>query len=662
MNILIVPVILFFVGLGYSCLLVKRLPGSGPGLIFSMAPLLGAAILILEGALLSVDLVTLHQLRWIFVCTLAISITLVSVCPASVRAFVPNLKEVTFRQWGAVAAFFLFVVVVAFVLNPFHGGFLSYRLGVDLAAYASASSEILNLAPANNLSVEILRNAHRWGLPGLTATIYGLIPWQINIYEILFAIILTMFAAGALSAGLIYARVFFEEDRAPDINIALFIAFALVANSAQLNYLNEGFYPQIIGTSLLGTALGLFLQLRKSNWSAALPAEPRRLFYDGVIVAVMSIFFGAIAVTYSEALVLGIVFVVGCFILDLLVFDRAKMRACGLAAVSVLFGLALALPVSKDLARFTFDNTGNVRNIGYPQPNWMLPSELVGVGTIYANATGYLDNAVSVRRVPRSKIGIFIGVLSSLLVILLIVQAAGLLRDRSYVLTAILGVIGFFVVNVWLWYKGGMPPNYAYNKLSSILSVSFIPLVVVGSVVVGLRKSGGGALALPKYLRKTSILLLLVICGTAVFALRDARKFSANIDLESLSQLNDQLKACGCALLPTERGRRGAAMIGKLRYVDRTGDFIMSSVLLPPVLDQWNRAAWAFNAKNDSKVFLLVRKDYLIPGAIITKHLVADSHSYAVINTGTTVGALSEKSDVELAKWMNYVVSRNTSN
>lgn len=664
MTFIAVAIILFLNGMGYAHLLCRKLPGSTLSLTLAISPLLGAAILLLEGGLLATNSVSLAQVRLLAGLSLLFSLVLAVRSALKVNNYSAILKEGVSLKLVSAGAVLLIVAAIAFRLNPFSGGFLSFRLGVDLAAYASATSEILGITPANQLSVEILRNAHRWGLPALAAVLHATIPFQTNIYELLFMTVLALYVSGALGVGALFSAlvsVNSSRTKAGLFAVAFpgFAALALICNSAHLNYFNEGFYPQIIGTALLGNVLGIVLLLRNAAKAGESPLRGQGLAGVLSMVILLAILSGAIAVTYSEAFFLVLVFVVGCLLLDAVGRDWSRIRIGGLSMAGLLLGFILAFPVSQKLIDFTFRNSGNVANIGYPQPNWMYPSELLGVGTIYADVEAYLDTAVSVHRVPRTKSGMVLGGAVSVLLIWLVARAAIFLRDTRFVMTAALGIIGFFSVNAWLFLKGGMPQNYAYNKLSSILSVILIPLVLVGlhDVCTVLRERTN------KDISKATVLIFIsLVCITAGLTLKDSGNYRATVDVESINDLNPQLISCNCALLPAERGRRGSELIGKLRYVDRTGDFIMSSLLVPPVLDQWNRAAWAFNAKKDSKVFLLVRKDYLVAGAIIINRLVADSRSYAVIDAGTTAGVLSEKSDVELAKWINDVVSRNTLN
>lgn len=664
MTFIAVAIILFLNGLGYSQLLCRRLPASTLSLSLAISPLLGAAILVLEGGLLATNSVSLPQVRLLGGLSLLISLVLTVRLALRVKYPAGIFKEGVSVKLVSAGAVILMVAAIAFSLNPFSDGFLSFRLGVDLAAYASAASEILGITPANNLSVEILRNAHRWGLPALAAVLHASIPFQTNIYELLFVTVLTLYVSGALGVGAIFSSLLSVNSSGAKAGLfagafPAFAALGLISNSAHLNYFNEGFYPQIIGTAMLGNALGIVLLLRNTAKDGERPLREQGL--TGVLSAVilLAVLFGAIAVTYSEAFFLGLLFVVGCLLLDAVGRDWYRIRVGGLSMAGLLLGFILAFPVSQKLVDFTYKNSGNVANIGYPQPNWMYPSELLGIGTIYADVSSYLDTAVSVHRVPRTLPVMILGGVMSLLLIWLIVKAAIFLRDIKFVLTAVLGIIGFFSVNAWFFLIGRMPQSYAYNKLSSILSVILVPLVLVGLLYICtiLRERTN------RDISKAMVLIFVsLVCITAGVTLKDSGNYRATVDVESINDINPQLNSCNCALLPGERGRRGSELIGKLRYVDRTGDFIMSSIFVPPVLDQWNRAAWAFNAKKDSKVYLLVRKDYLGGGAKIVGRLVADSRSYAVIDAGTTAGPLSKKSDVELARWINEVLDRNTSN
>lgn len=297
---------------------------------------------------------------------------------------------------------------------------------------------------------------------------------------------------------------------------------------------------------------------------------------------------------------------------------------------------------------FTFNNSNNIGGIGYSQPSWLFPSELMGVGSIYANIAQYLDTEVAVHSVVRTNIGLIIGSCASLIVAYVIYRGALFLRDLNFLLTAVFGIIAFFVINYWLSRGGYMPESYAYNKLSSILSVVLIGLAVVGIWLVNPKTEEKKRTIFHKV---GVVLFICIVCVTSIFTLKDSRNYSASIDMQSIDQLNRQLIGCNCALLPTERGRRGKELIGKLRYVDRTAEFIMSSMFPVPVLDQWAVTSWS-SLPDKANVYLVVRKDYILPKHINYGRVIANSRSYLVLNAEITVGELKKKTEVELAKWM----------
>jgi hypothetical protein len=368
------------------------------------------------------------------------------------------------------------------------------------------------------------------------------------------------------------------------------------------------------------------------------------------ITLLLAVLFGAIAITYSEALLLGIIFLVGLFLLDLISFNKHRMRCNLLLATGISLGLIFVFPISKELIRFTIDNSGNVGAIGYPQPSWMFPSEIMGVGSIYANIAKYLDTAVSTHVVIRTNIELIVGGFVSLMVAYAIYRGTYILRDISFVLTAVFGIMGFFVVNYWLSLRGYMPENYVYNKLSSILAVVLIGFTVIGTWSVDFKNEKLKRIGAHKIVLA---LLICAVCITSIFTLKDSRNYSTNIDLKSIDQLNRQLKGCNCALLSSERGRRGEKLIGQLRYVDRTADFFMATMFSVPILDQWDSINWHLFAGDEVSVYLILRKDYILPDLINPSRVVANSKTYLILNTLSTVGELKKKNGVELAGWIN---------
>jgi hypothetical protein len=464
-----------------------------------------------------------------------------------------------------------------------------------------------------------------------------------------------MFVSGALSIGFVFSQLLSEhygsfKNESTNKNIALTIALAIVANSAQLNFFNEGFYPQIMSTTMLGLVLVIFMLLRHRDIHEIGYLEGQNLREKIQTILLLAILFGAIAITYSEALLLGIAFLVGLFLLDLIAFDKYRMRCDLLVAMGIFLGLLLAFPVTKELIVFTLEASNNISAVGYLQPSAMFPSELVGVGSIYANIAQYLDTDLPFHIVKRSNIELIVGGCASLLIAYFIFRGALFLRDMNFLLTAVFGIIAFFVTNYWLSRDGYMPANYAYNKLSSILSVFLIGLVVVGIRLVNPESKSKDRII---FHRVGLALFICIVFVTSIFTLKDSHNYRVNIDMQSTDQLNRQLIGCNCALLSTERGRRGDTLIGQLRYIDRIADFFMSTMFSVPMLDQWTIAKWHLFAGDETSLYLIIHKDYIFPQRINYSRVVATSRSYLVLDAKITVGELKRKSGLELAKWIN---------
>ena len=146
-----------------------------------------------------------------------------------------------------------------------------------------------------------------------------------------------------------------------------------------------------------------------------------------------------------------------------------------------------------------------------------------------------------------------------------------------------------------------------------------------------------------------------VIGISSYLTLKDAHRYESTVDIQSIAFLNEKLNNCNCVLLPSERGRRGFEMVGRLRYVDRVGDHVMGSIFTPPVLDQWNLASW--NRNSDAmRVFIIVRKDYLPKGHIVPMPIIADSKSYSIYDSGVSLGELKLANASGLSNWINMKI------
>ena len=107
-----------------------------------------------------------------------------------------------------------------------------------------------------------------------------------------------------------------------------------------------------------------------------------------------------------------------------------------------------------------------------------------------------------------------------------------------------------------------------------------------------------------------------------------------------------------------ERGYRSGKIVGQLRYVDRTNDFIISSLTGIVGIDQWNVPMWRsliWSYYPDKKIAFIINKNYVLdkkfdsPYVTDVLHLqndlylvLSDIYFYSIIKAKDPYKKLSE--------------------
>lgn len=134
--------------------------------------------------------------------------------------------------------------------------------------------------------------------------------------------------------------------------------------------------------------------------------------------------------------------------------------------LSIVCGFSLVLPLSIKIVYFTFANLHNANNVGYPQPGWLFPSDILGLSTIYANYKLYIAEQAHV--IGRGLIYLILCILLSIWVVYELLKQ----RKHSLLLVALIGGLGFFIYNKML--HPYPPTNYLYDKLVMLFAAVVI--------------------------------------------------------------------------------------------------------------------------------------------------------------------------------------------
>ena len=379
-----------------------------------------------------------------------------------------------FSNWQLIHIPFLIIavfIVVWFHLNNFNNGIFSHHLNPDAAGYIAGSNWIAlhhDLTVTQSSAHEVLVSALRWGLPASLA-ITSLIT-RLSIYQVLFPVVLIIFSHCVSLMALLLTGAY-QQSRRLDYSLWQIITLAVLLNGSILYFLSESFYPYILGVGYFSVfvALGQYYSVSKNHVA---------------ILGLASLSIATQITTCSELFCLSISFTVGVLILNALFLRNCKKDIYFL--ISILGGIVLAFPLSYRIFAFSLANAMNGNHIGYVQPTWIWPSEIIGLTNIYSYAKAYLDDAIATHLIIRMD-----GNIALALSIWVIFEFRKWLKN-TFVWVIFLGIIALFSVNCYLnRYLSYSPYNYFYDKLS----IAFAPVLIAMFFIGGSSDNCVGSLA-----------------------------------------------------------------------------------------------------------------------------------------------------------------------
>ena len=553
-------------------------------------------------------------LNGLLICSISLAIT---------YAFIFR-KKMTMPQWKLSAipiGIIITIGVVWFYLHNFQDGLFYHHLGPDMISFTSSADWIgthgnmLATAPETR---ELVVVALRWGLPACLAVIK--LALHTSVYQIIFPVILIIFSHCIVLTTLLITDKYQQDWQ----KTGQIIAIAILLQGSLLNFMNEGFYPYIIGVGYF-SVISAFSQLH----SRAL-----KLPYQSLIIVALCI--GTLIVTCSELFSLTAMFLIGVTVIHAIRKISIKVNIFFLLAMCL--GIILAYPLSCKIVQFTLANSAYARNEGYLQPSWLWPSEILSLMNIYSHVQKYLAMGGAPNVTHRSVLNIIPSFLLSLWVLYELTKW----RKNTHYIVMIIGIFGLLLVNIFLIRH----TNYLYSKLA----VAFAPgLICLFFIKISQNKQF--------YLAKLSIANTCILFSAYAF-LQDQTYTKTYIDIESLHTIHNKFKNDTCFFITDVRGLRQIKTVKALRYIDLIDDILVNSFLDGRLLNTWTLTTmWGaplpkMDVRNKAVVELLSKKIMLIgnkthfPKALLQDHQpILKTRSYYVFDTGSNLAELVQGED-----------------
>jgi hypothetical protein len=538
-----------------------------------------------------------------------------------------NLKIISIKT--NVNKLFLYtiaILIVYLILNPSHNNELYVRLNIDIPSYIASTKFILGdtLNDVGKAMVEnSLLNGARWGLPLIAA--FMKVSTSQGVYEILFCVVFSLLISSIIFCSevlLISLKNSYEiKNLYLNSNYKFLFFLTLIFSSPIIFFFNEGFYPQIISVSFFWAYFAIFFVMR-------VQAQEKILYFLPVVIFLQI----GITSNYNQSLFFLTPIIIMITFFDFLNRSYEKLKIDVFFIVALFIGLIFISPILKSfiLNQLTFKAAG----VGYPQPNWLFPSEILGFGGIYDNAKKFFDYQVSTRYVSRSSLNLIFSTLFSFILIALIYRGSKIVKDNVFIFSMLFFLFLIFIFDFCFSYLGLMKVGYAYNKIICF----FIPFLMIFLFH-----------ALPLFTRRISFLIICLIVLSGLSTLKDLSTFSTRFNSSSLVDINNHMLNCECIFLTDERGIRNGLMVRQARYVDRTYDLFLRESLSAEVIDQWRKPKIESNNRYN-KIFLLLKKSASINHSNHSYISIYENMNYIVLDTGLIFGDLESMTFKEVLK------------
>ncbi len=600
------------------------------GISFFIAPVIGYSVMSIVG-MFYINY-SLQASTYYF---LLIFLTIISLCFAIFwvlkNKIFDSLKSDDFKTASICGTlFFISLFFINYFLNPIKDNLLLHRLASDLHAYLASSKHLLEGGGLSNahthpFSNEIFINAFRWGLPAVTS----FVAWLNNtrVEYIIFYLPLIVYVSGLFASFLILTRV--DDELNIKKKTLFLLPIVMVFNVGVIFYLFEGFYPQMISIGLVTLMMSMFLSLRNN----LIKDNSNHIIYlNGALIS------ATLVLTYSEAYIILILGIGGVFFLDLIFKNKENIKTDTFFLLIVVLSTIIIFPFISKFIIFTLANSANIGNIGFTFPSRPVPSDWVGIANIFSDTKLYLHDAVATNEVrsgsfyPKT-VDIILSCWVSYELIRFFIKKSS--SDRAFFLVPLVGIICFLIANLLFTKFFKITTNYyLYNKSITL----FLPLVSY-CFFFHLYKHKNNI--------KLSIAVALLSLSLGLF-LKDSRTFKSEIDLKIVDYFQDHPDLSNKYLfVKNERGRRDGAVIGKYRYIDRAGDFLLYSLIDVDYFDQWESAHWKYispEVKN-KEVIILVNTDYTLQETLDSfpkNKIIFQAGKYLAISTGVKLKDITD--------------------
>lgn len=524
--------------------------------------------------------------------------------------------------------------------------FFTHGLAPDFAAYIASAGEVQGYKEGKFLedpfSVEILLRAHRIGLVSLIGFLKSYT--SIGLVDLIISIVFSFYFSGLV----LFTTTFLKHLNIYNVYLFLFTALLLVFNANLLQILNEGFLPQAIGSILFSLMIAFDLKSRKLLTEGAITFKggsiAKKVWKNNFLLI---IFMSSLFCNYSEFYVLFIAYLLGMAFFEILLRDKYTSLKMKNSLLFFLLSGVLISPQIIKVIKFTIANSGNFRNIGYPFPGYLTFTDMIGATNIFSESRKYLDTDLATRIVEDSFYPLPLKVILSFVLVYLILRT---IREKDQNLqhafyVALAGVVSSLLINILFHYKYQAVENYVFNKIALSFSL-FVTVLTV--LVINTLKA------------KKKVFASLVVASLISFSLfaYDRTKYRNFVpkDVISMKKVIKSIPS-GYYFLFNKRGYRKGKIVGRLRYIDRTNEFILSGLLgiTGKSIDQWN-IPHLKGLREGSKLAYLVKKDLLLDQEIFkseNKRLVSLGNDYYLLKTDITLDKVSSSADPysELSKY-----------
>ncbi len=596
-----------------------------------VVPVLGSSVL---------SVLAMYVIRFRFHVAALIPITLIAASLLLLTGLLLHRRDVC-RIWselrkmrprigqGTITLLMAILVVVALLWPAVRDGSptVPFRVGPDqmgnvvLAQFFLAGGTINNPNEIDRFRKDIwipkeAINGMRWSFPAALATYDGL-TGSPHTYRVAFpAIALHLMLLG----GLVYCLLFYRFGLSP--LASLLGGAAVTFNCNMLNAICEGFWAQVFIMPMSVVMLMVLLYLRDTEIT-----KPRSDVWRSVFL--LSLLTLPLATAWAEGTQIFLYFWLIMMILDL-VFKRKVSKTNLVVVLAAIITLLLAAPVLPMLKRHYINVLHfYLRVSGFPQPQWALPSEILGLSNIYHNFMSWFRPDFSPKLGHRSAGSLVFNLIASGLIVVAFVRHIFVSRslDKPFWLTA-----PVFVLVILFTTQLSGRHNFMYMK-SYVLFLPFLFTGFYGSPPFSRRFQ-----ALYKGAKYAISIGIIVVGLSYVHEYSISSTYVTN-DMFELYTYSHRTDLSNVVFIT--RGPVG--LPPKQRWQQFMLDLTICPLFAANILDQWvvlnpDYQEQRFNRHFKNHVYLLLRKSDL-PSWPYTEQktvqrIIWQNHTFVIMDTG----------------------------